>query len=77
MNPTFHLPTFLFRIEEAATQQQLLALLKELEKHCTTMALEECQGLSWQVAERMSNRIIQHTLYTLLTQSTSATVSIN
>ncbi len=59
MNALFDLPAFLERIEVAASRQQVLQLLKELEQHCMHMNPDECRQLSVQVAERMSSRIAQ------------------
>ncbi len=59
MNALFDLPAFLDRIEAAATRQQVLQLLKELEHLCMHMNPDECRQLSAQVAERMSSRMAQ------------------
>ena len=59
MNSVFDLPAFLDRIEVAASRQQVLQLLKELEPYCMLMNPDECRQLSVEVAERMSSRMAQ------------------
>ena len=59
MNAVFDLPAFLDRIEVAASRQQVLQLLKELEPYCMHMHPDECRRLSVEVAERMSSRMAQ------------------
>jgi hypothetical protein len=59
INALFDLPAFLDRIEEAASRQQVLQLLKELEPYCIHMHPDECRQVSVQVAERMSSRMAQ------------------
>lgn len=59
MNSVFDLPAFLDRIEVAASRQQVLQLLKELEQQCMHMNPDECRQLSAPVAERMSSRMAQ------------------
>ncbi len=59
MNPSFNLDTFLLQLQEATTQQQVLALLRQLEQQFATMAAEECRQISGPVAEKMSSRLSQ------------------
>ena len=59
MNSSFHFDTFLLQLQEATTQQQVLALLKQLEQQFATMAPEECQQISGPVSEKLSNRLYQ------------------